>query len=320
MTGRFRLHPWDPDTLYTVTEFDQEPDAEGDAHLDLEFEVPEGEWRPLSPGRVEARTVHFVDGARRHDAAGTLDERPCLFVVMGVGSVTSRLGTRVEPPAPRPAERYVIVAGEDSGDVEPVSLPQYGLTYAPRFAGGGDQSLAAFAQRLMLREEARLAERLAEDHPTDLVVEDGPLKRSGSFQNVLGYVKTTRRERLPGSHHAVLDALEPGQRTPVYLVRAGDRSLGDRLEWVIRPRPPARGVDPRQGLVRVQANSALSRDEARALADWSAATLPRYSADYHHDARAPQQLLIVKNLESDLRRTFGDRELLLGALRGALAA
>jgi len=317
---RFRLHPWDPDTLYTVTEFDQDPDHVADPYLDLGFEVPEGEWRPLTPGPSSPRTVRFVDGARRHDAAGTLDDRPCLFVVMGVGSVTSRLGTRVEPPTPRPARRFVIVGGDERGDVGPVSLPQYGIAYEPRFLRDAERSLAAEAQRLMLEREADLAAELAAAHPEDLVVVDGPLRRSGSYQNVLGYVKTTRRERLPAAQHAVLDALQPGQRTPVYLVRAGDRSIGDRLEWVIRPRPTARGVDPRQGLVRVQANSALTPDEARSLADWSAATLPAYSADYHHDARAPQQLLIVKNLESDLRRTFGDRELLLSALRGALAA
>lgn len=317
MTLRFRLHPWDPDTLYTVTEFEQE--GEDDPNLELGFEVPEDQWAPITPGPAEPRTVRFVDGARRHDAAGTIGDRPCLFVVMGVGSVASRLGTRVEPPAPLPASRYVIVAGE-GGDVGPVSLPQYGITYEPRFAGAAERSLAAEAQRLMLDREAALAEELAAAHPGDLVVVDGPLRRSASYQNVLGYVKTTRRERLPSSHHWVLDALEPGQRTPVYLVAAGDRSLGDRLEWVIRPRPPALGVDPRQGLVRVQANSALSIAEARTLADWSAATLPAYSADFHHDPRAPQQLLIIKNLESDLRRTFGDRELLLGALRGALAA
>lgn len=320
MTLRFRLHPWDPDTLYTVTEFDREAGEGEDPHLDLSFEVPEDGWRPLAPGGTVRRTVRFVDGARRHDAAGTIGDRPCLFVVMGVGSVASRLGERVEPPTPQPAQRFVIVAGRDGGDVAPVTLPQYGVTYVPRFTDAADASLSAYAQTLMLEREADLAEELARAYPDDLVVVDGPLRRSGSHQNVLGYVKTTRRERLPASHHWVLDALQPGQRTPVYLVRAGDRSLGDRLEWVIRPRPPARGVDPRQGLVRVQANSALTPDEARALADWSAATLPAYSADYHHDARAPQQLLIVKDLESDLRRTFGDRELLLGALRGALAA
>ncbi len=324
MAQRFQLHPWDPDTLYTVTDFD----TDGDEHVELDLEAAEADWRPLTPLDAPARTVHFVDGARRHDAAGTLGERPCLFVVVGVGSVTSTLGTRVEPPRPRPARRLVIVgasgeeeeAGRAGVRIAPVVLRQLGIAYEPRVVSSAEQQLAAEAQRLMLHWEGELAEGLAAAFPSDMVVVDGPLRRSESFQNVVGYVKTTRRERLPRAQHAVLDSLRPGQRTPVYRVTAGDRSLGERLEWVIRPRGAAPGVDPRHGLVRVQANSALPLAEARALADWSAAALPAYSADYHHDARAPQQLLIIKNLESDLRRTFGNRDLLLGALRGAFAA
>lgn len=316
MPPRFQLHPWDPDTLYTTTEQGQE---EGDENLDLEFEVGESDWRPLTPVGGAPRTVHFVDGACRHDAAGTFGERPCLFAVVGVGSVTSRLGTRVTPPTQPPARRYVIVAGEDAEGFEPIRIDKYGLSYEPRRVDGGEHHLAAEAQKLMLMWEAAHAEELASKNPGDLVLVDGPLRRADSFQNVLGYVKTSERERLPGAQRGVLAELQPGQRTPIYHVYAGDRSLVDRLEWVIRPRQSAPGIDPRLGLVRIQANSSLTREEARALADWSAQTLPAYSADYHHDSRAPQQLLIIKNLESDLRRSFGNRDLLLGELRQLLA-
>lgn len=312
---RFQLHPWDPDTLYTTTDYDQE----GDENLDLDFEVGESEWRPIAPGPVAARTVHFVDGARRHDAAGTFGEHPCLFAVMGVGSVTSRFGTRVTPPAHAPARRYVIVGGEGDADVLPVSIEDYGLTYEPRYIEGGEPQLAAEAQKLMLQWEAAHAEELAATNPDDLVLVDGPLRRADSYQNILGYVKTTAREPLPVEQRDVLAALQPGQRSPIYQVHAGDRSLVERLEWVIRPRQVAAGIDPRLGLVRIQANSSLTLEQARALADWSATTLPAYSADYHHDSRAPQQLLIIKNLENDLRRSFGNRDLLLTALRRMLA-
>src|SRR5690606_2532842 len=173
----------------------------------------------------------------------------------------------------------------------------------------------AEAHRLTLRWAAGLAGGVAHAHPGDVVLLDGPLRSDASVQNVLGFVKSTSRERLPPSQRGVLAGLAPGQRSPVYRVHGGDRSLLSRLEWVMRPRGAAPGVDPRLGLVRVQANSALSRAEAAALADWTAATLPAYATDYHHDPRAPQQLLIVKDLESDLRRSFGHRDLLLTALR-----
>lgn len=316
MSGRIQLHHWDPDTLYTTTE----QDGPGNVHLDLEFEVAERDWRPITPGQVGTRTVHFVDGARRHDAAGLMGDRPCLFTVIGVGSVTSTLGQRVVAPEHQPPRRYLVVGGEGEERLAPVEVTEYGLKYQPRFVTGGDNHLAAEAQRLMLTWEVEHAEALAHQHPNDLVLVDGPLRRPDSLQNILGYVKTTQREPLPPEHRKTLDQLAPGQRTPVYHVQAGDRSLVGRLEWVIRPRRIVPGVDPRLGLVRIQANSSLTREQVRELADWSAAVLPHYSTDYHHDSRAPQQLMLVKNLETDLRRSFGNRDLLLGALRHSLAA
>jgi len=315
VAARFLLHPWDPDTLLTITE----QDDVGDEQLELGFEVDEDAWQPLSPAAAPPRTVHFVDGARRHDAAGTLGAWPCLFTVIAVGSVTSRLGAPVAPPAHAPARRYVIVGTEEDVPLEPVRVARYGLEYEPRRVAGGEHHLAAEAQRLMLRWEAELAEEVAHAHPGDVVLLDGPLRSDASVQNVLGFVKSTSRERLPPSQRGVLADLAPGQRSPVYRVHGGDRSLLSRLEWVMRPRGAAPGVDPRLGLVRVQANSALSRAEAAALADWTAATLPAYATDYHQDPRAPQQLLIVKDLESDLRRSFGHRDLLLTALRQELS-
>src|SRR5690606_13682124 len=64
VAARFLLHPWDPDTLLTITE----QDDVGDEQLELGFEVDEDAWQPLSPADAPPRTVHFVDGARRHDA------------------------------------------------------------------------------------------------------------------------------------------------------------------------------------------------------------------------------------------------------------
>ncbi|HEY8172676.1 MAG TPA: hypothetical protein VIH21_06285, partial [Dehalococcoidia bacterium] len=54
---------------------------------------------------------------------------------------------------------------------------------------------------------------------------------------------------------------------------------------------------------------------ARELADITATVLPRYASTPMRDARAPQNLLPVGQLERDLRRRLGDPVLLHRLLR-----
>ena len=90
-----------------------------------------------------------------------------------------------------------------------------------------------------------------------------------------------------------------------------------RHSWYLRlPGPPG---GPRAGIVRCEAPAELVRDEVVALADVSAAVLPRYASEAHKDSRAPQNLYPIAGLERDLRHRLGDPALVLRSLRVAAA-
>ena len=71
------------------------------------------------------------------------------------------------------------------------------------------------------------------------------------------------------------------------------------------------------GIVRCECSADVGTEGAVRLADWSAATLPRYASAAHKDARAPQNLYPIGGLERELRRRLGDSRLLYRALRSA---
>jgi len=164
-------------------------------------------------------------------------------------------------------------------------------------------------QFAMLRAEGKLASRLISAHPDALVVTDGPLPRMGFVKNVVGYVKTIHQVPITEEQLNVVRGLEQGQRSPLYLVTGNDKSQ-QYFEWFLRLRDPRPWLYSLAGIVRLQAYASQQPenrlDEVRALADWLALTLPRFASHQHQDPRAPQQLLPIRGLESELRRRMGD--------------
>jgi hypothetical protein len=79
--------------------------------------------------------------------------------------------------------------------------------------------------------EARAA---VHDHgvPTDgdLLVVDGPLRGRQHLPRALGYLKSHRSIYLPPELNALVAALLPGQRTPVFLMGTS----WDRHSWYLR--------------------------------------------------------------------------------------
>jgi hypothetical protein len=67
--------------------------------------------------------------------------------------------------------------------------------------------------------------------------------------------------------------------------------------------------------VRCEATADLAANEVVALADVTAAVLPRYASERYKESRAPQNLYPISGLERELRRRLGDAELLYRALR-----
>ena len=150
---------------------------------------------------------------------------------------------------------------------------------------------------------------------TDLLVVDGPLRNRRQLPRTIGYVKTQQRQYLPGPLTAVVTALRPGQRTPVFHLG----TVWGGWSWYLRL-PGASGA-PWSGIVRVECSPDLTPDQAIELAEISVATLPRFASSAYKDPRAPQNLVPIAGLERRLRGMLGDarvlhRALTLSAARG----
>jgi hypothetical protein len=165
------------------------------------------------------------------------------------------------------------------------------LTAAAARAAIGDQGLAA------------------EDD--DLLVIDGPLLGRQHLRRALGYIKSHRSTYLPPELNALVGALTPGQRTPVFLMG----TTWDRHSWYLRL--PGSTGSPWSGVVRIECAAGLPLDEVIRLAGQSQVSLARFASAPYKDGRAPQNLYPIGGLERELRHRLGDARLLYRGLREA---
>jgi hypothetical protein len=310
----FTVDPWDP--AYGVA-FSDELDGgslqESNAELNLDLELPAGQWRPVDPDPAPdlPATVLFLDGVRRIDA---------------------RVWVHGDGPQPAPAIAASFAAGlvccEDAAHITEV-LVERGLfsaaaqaadigtryaAYPARMAGGpGADKLSLALQRRLTDAEIGLANAFRARHQAghDLLVVDGPLRGRTHLDRTVGYIKTHHAAYLPAGPAAVIGALRPGQRSPVFMMGTSWR----RSSWYLQL-PEAHGA-PWAGVVRLECSADLPPAQATALADLTARLLPPLASTPHKDPRAPQNLVPIGGLERELRRRLGDQQLLYRALRAA---
>jgi hypothetical protein len=319
---RFSVDPWDP--AYGTSAGGQR--GESSAEVDVEVEVPAGEWAPIDagPGLAPPSAVLFVDGVRRVDAqvwvhgeGGSVEPGLCASYAAGVicccadggahllaADVRRGLFTTAEDGAPlvTTAGRYDVDKVEDK---------------SPETAGVAPMQLLSLAlQRGLAAAEQDAAELARSGHSTadDLLVVDGPLHERRRLPRAIGFVKTHRSEYLPRDLAGVVAQLRAGQRTPVF--RAGSRF--EVYTWYLRL-PCAPGA-PWAGVVRVECSAELAAAEAAALAATSQVTLGRFASTEYKDSRAPQNLYPIAGLERALRRRLGEPGVLYRALRRAAAS
>lgn len=144
-----------------------------------------------------------------------------------------------------------------------------------------------------------------------LLVVDGPLRGRTHMPRTLGFIKTHHSRYLEAPQHEVVGRLEPGERTPVFMMGTN----WDRFTWYLRL--PSRPGAPWAGVARVECPASLPAADAIALADLSQVVLPRFASHEFKDGRAPQNLYPIAGLERALRRRLGDRQLLYRSLRRA---
>lgn len=312
-----RIDPWAVEYgAETPMQFQADDEA---ADIDVTVECGDGHWAPVRPAfagdvpslaivdgvrRMEARLVITVDGRMVHGALGTY----------GVGVVHCRDGRAVFGEEVR--GRLLIFGG---GAMPPASLEiSPGLVYEPRTVAeeDADAPLRGLHHEMRVAEE-RFARRLA-DAPDVLVIADGPLNIGDSTPGrVVGFVKRLFKLYLGPEHLPVLRALDPGMRTPVFLIRSAGRFA--RYSWFVRLAPRLSVESDFTGLVRLEVAEGVGLDEALRLADLTTAVVPRFVPSRSRDPRAPQNLVPIGALEQHLRRGLGDARLIHRRLATRLA-
>ena len=306
---RFAVEQWAPE--FGATSGPEAMEAT-EASVDVDAEVPAGEWAPRWPGGATARPaeVAFVDGVRRVEAriwvesARGVHQGLCASYAAGVVRCNGTASV-VEAQV----DRGVFC---DAPDLEPIATrhARFGVRPVPNASAGGDPLPLALQASM-----ADLERTVSLGVPDDcLLVVDGPLRDRASLDHAVGYVKTHHVAYLPEVVADIVPRLAAGQRTPVFLVGDGWR----RWSWYLRlPGDRSHGW---AGVVRCEASADRTTAEAAALADTCALALPRYASEGHKDPRAPQNVYPIAGLERELKRRLGDPRLLYRALREAGSA
>ncbi len=301
---RFAIESWAPE-YGVATETLSGEGFEPTAEVECSIEVNEKDWRAIRPVTPDAPCVAFVDGIDRIDAQVWIAEadgevRPGLCATYAAGVVRCNGRATVEAVDVR---RGLFTS---SGSAQPITTTH--ATYELRPSTGGLEQLGIAVVERMRQLEAEIARRV---HDADLVVLDGLLWGRTDVPRAVGYVKSHRTPYLSNELNAVVTGLEPGERTPIFLVK----TTWTRFSWYIRL--PGGHGHPWSGIVRCEASPDLSPSDAATLADLTAATLPRFASASHKDPRAPQNLYPIAGLERELRRRAGDALLLYRGLRKA---
>lgn len=319
---RVHIDAWDPGYGRSYDADDGTgggPDATAKTSVDAGVERPAESWCPLTPpGDVRApRQVLVVDGVRRIDAQVWVEDdageaRPGLCASYAAGAVRCDLRAGVAVLASRQIGHGLFVPGPP---VAPLHAHARAV-YQPYSVKSDEPRVVESAlQDRMFDLEARASEeaRSGTGDADDLLVVDGPLKGRGALPRALGYAKTHSVRYLDPSLNRVVNALAPGQRTPLFLL--GGR--WHRYSWYLRLPGPAGA--PWSGVVRLECPADWPLPDATRYADVSAVTLPRFASTPYKDPRAPQNLVPIAGLERRLRALLGDPRLLLRGLRSAAA-
>ncbi|MFI0408326.1 hypothetical protein [Actinomadura sp. 3N508] len=316
------VDPWDPGyatslTAEAIGELDASP-----VQLDLDVELPSGRWRPIAPAAegLPPAGLLVADGVRRIEARvwvghpeGAPDgEMPA----PGIAASCAAGLVRCTPGGPAELAEVDVRRSLFTPSPHAADLTTWAGTYtAVRAKGGAAEQLSQALQQQLSDIEVGLATRYrtASGHDGDLLIVDGPLRGRAHLPRTIGYVKTHHAAYLKGAELAVLTALRPGERTPVFLMTTS----WARHSWYLRlPTPSAA---PWAGIARCEAAPDLPRDAVVELADHSAAIIPGLAGVDYKDPRAPQNLVPIGGLEKLLRHRLGDAGLLYRALRTATA-
>jgi hypothetical protein len=328
---RFSVDGWDP--AYGTSGDADEQLEESTATVAVGLEVPADKWQPVdAPGGIAPpAAVLFADGVRRVEARVWIDDEPAsggaatgatvALCASYAAGVVCCVGPEAQVLAPH-SRRGLFSVAAHAGDI----VTRAGRYKAHHVTGGAAsvplmarlsqalQSSLADVEVQAALEARSQSHRLGLPDDDDLLIVDGPLRGRQHLDRTLGYIKSHRTTYLPPELNALVGALLPGQRTPVFLMGTS----WDRHSWYLRL-PGAPG-QPWAGIVRIECSAVLSLPEVTKLAALSQVCLGRFASDSYKDSRAPQNLYPIGGLERDLRHRLGDPKLLYRALCEASTA
>ena len=304
--ARIFVEGWSPEYGAPLDPDEALAPAEGSVDTSIETD----DWIPRDGVDDAVPRIAFVDGVRRIDARLTLDDPSgpvagiCGTFAVGA-AVWDREGCRSWIAHER-IGRWAVLAGGRSETFPVVGLePPYDTTTT---ADTDPAGLIRTLHTKMRTAEGHVATAVAAD---SFVVADGPLNELAPVPAV-GSIKSHRVTYLPPERNAVVAALGPRQRTPLFTI-----SEYRRYSWYVRL-AHVQGGHAWSGIVRCEASGQLPAAEVIRLADRTAAVLPLVASEPHLDPRAPQNLVPIAALERQLRHRMGEPGLVYRALREAV--
>ncbi len=307
-----RIDPWEPEFGASV-EAEDDPDRPPPP---LEFDEPLA-WAPITcmpPATVPC--CAFIDGVRRVDTRLFAEEADVVAPALA-GSWAVGVAWSSRPPVVDTVKvRRVIVLGRglDHGTIT-ASIGGHRIEY--RVVASDARTPKQVLDKLqdaMRTDEAALAQAVADTGRAEVIVQDGPLDYHGGKPTV-GLVKRQTQRYLDTERQRLLAMLEVGQRTPLFRF---ERGRIPRYSWYARIAPRRRIDGSIAGLVRLESHQEAGLEETRRLADTISGMLPSFAAPMWRDARAPQNLYPVGQLETVLRNRLGERDVVRRAVEAAL--
>ncbi|MEV0587181.1 hypothetical protein [Nonomuraea sp. NPDC050310] len=304
----FSIDPWDPGYAAALTSEALAERGSTSAELELGVEAEAGDWAPVTPSGSAPAALLVADGVRRIDARVWVHDTP--VPVPGIAASFAAGIVRCGPGGAELAEIEVRRALISASPGTPEVKTRYATFHPAQATDSSLEALTLALQRQVTQLELELSVRHRRQS-TDLLLVDGPLRGRGHLAGTVGYIKTHHISYLPAPQSAVVGALAPGQRTPVFLMGTTWR----RHAWYIRL--PTTSSAPWSGIARCEAGADMSSEEVVRLADAVTLALPPLAGVPYKDPRAPQNLVPIGGLEKLLRHHLGDPQLMYRALRSA---
>ena len=320
---RIALDPWGSDYGSQIA-VSHEVDSEDTSVQALEDPVEECPWAPIPPRpTAQPQMVAVVDGVMRTDTSAMVSEGDrhalALFGSYATGAVIMNSQVQIV----RDQVVRLLIAGNNWPEPDDVDVPagtSASLCYQGRSSSADSYDKLREALTTEMRQsEARVAEKLSTED--SLILADGNLTFFSGSSSVVGAIKTIHKMYLAPKRAAILERLQPGERTPLFRIVSGRKSDGySVLTCYLRLARPQPIELPFAGLVRLEVKASLGPQKAVILLNQAAVKVFTLASHAPKDPRAPQNLIPVGGLERQLRHRLGDPQLILRGIKQKLRA